>query len=262
MNSSETTAFLVGCLSAHWVHPALPADPTTLGTHVRAWQRALNDVPLDLAERAVESLGRSTFRPTPMQVREAALRVAGVSFPPPPAVALADAMQALSHSPYEPFTHKWAHPLVKEALDTMGGVYTAFRENIPAGRAQFLRIYGDLAEAAAAETVKPETKAIAAAEAQRALPPPEVPPLPKHWREGDHVTEAGEHFDRHGRPVQDWEDWIRERPGFTPAHARNHHYDCVRGVPEDDDWEPSEEGRAAMERIAAGRAAARQAVRR
>ncbi len=108
----------------------------------------LADLPYDAAKTAVMKIIKTAkFFPTIAEIREATLRqMPGVNPPTPPEAwaNVADQLQQCGtwHTP------AFAHPLIAQAVRTMGWYDLCRSENPMTDRAHFLRIYGDLRDAA------------------------------------------------------------------------------------------------------------------
>ena len=103
------------------------------------WQKLLNDIPYDVAEKAVSKvLITSKYFPTIAEIRQAAesLNIKENGLPP-----AEDAWEEVSRKldPYK--VPEWSHPTIARAVKLIGYNNMNHSENIAVERAQFMKIY-------------------------------------------------------------------------------------------------------------------------
>ena len=150
-NLREVTDILL-FLAALYPRYELPAST------IRAYATIFEDIPTDLLRQAAIHVGsRNTFFPSAAELRAAVFELSEKAHGLPAAgEAWAEVCRqfSLGFSRYKPPTDDdWSHPLVKSALDAIGGWrYLCDSENFAADRARFLQIYDTLVHRAQDDT--------------------------------------------------------------------------------------------------------------
>lgn len=128
------------------IQEAYPGRVMFSETAIALWYESLKDIPADIAAKAVKALiQRSKWPPSIAEIRAEA---ADLVDPLPTAEeAYAEARRvALSFYPGQPITHKWSHPVVQKAAETIGISTMAYSENPEYIGRQFREVYERIKE--------------------------------------------------------------------------------------------------------------------
>jgi hypothetical protein len=134
----QETARLVALAMANW--PGMQDRNVKIEATALLWQRMLNDVPYELAEKALcKVLMTAKFWPTVSEIREAvdSLRPP-VKMLPPTDEAWEEVCRNLN--PYR--APQWSHEAIARAVRSLGGIRTICdAENLAVIRAHFFKMY-------------------------------------------------------------------------------------------------------------------------
>ena len=144
MNEDEV-AVLLTYVAETWPHYVLPTRREQLETRLLVWRDHLGDLDAGLVRAAIADCD-DDHAPSPKQLREMALRLAGAPLPPDADVAVAEIQTAVRRLGWNGGPPEWSHPSIGDTVQAFGGWMELCESRNPeATRAHLLKLYATAA---------------------------------------------------------------------------------------------------------------------
>lgn len=140
MNQQEMTT-IIAMTSCEWTNwrPQAADSPEGAKILIETWMELLGDLDFELVKLAWRAcaMDKPTFAPNAGELREQAIRLAEPNPPPEPDEAWTEVKDRIHYVGHHGCP-TWTHPLVEQAVETMGWWDLCMSENVMADRAHFI----------------------------------------------------------------------------------------------------------------------------